>query len=98
MDIQTSIGLDSYYCRFIEGFSRIDYLIISLQKKGRIFKRKVDSQHSFKQLKHLLISTLLLKVVDLENEFIVSIDACQGGVGGVLMHDGKLIAYESQKL
>ena len=36
-DVQSFMGINSYYQRFIEGFSRIMNLINSLQKKGKKF-------------------------------------------------------------
>ena len=36
-DVQSFMGITGYYWRFIEGFSRIENLITSLQKKGKKF-------------------------------------------------------------
>jgi hypothetical protein len=36
-DIQSFMGITIYYCRFIEGFSKIAYPIMTLQKKGTKF-------------------------------------------------------------
>jgi hypothetical protein len=40
----------------------------------------------------------VLKIVDLEANFLMCIDACKEGLGGVLMQKGSVICYESQKL
>lgn len=40
----------------------------------------------------------ILKVVDPKKEFTVCTYACKEWVGGVLMQEGKVIAYESLKL
>ena len=43
--------------------------------------------------------TPILKVADLEKDFVVCTDACNEGLGGVLMiKEGHVIAYESRKL
>jgi len=97
-NIHSFMGLSGYYRHFIERFSRITYPITSLQKKGRSFKRKSECQRSFEQLKNLLIKTLVLKVTDPEKEFTVYADASEEDVGGVLMQEGRIIAYESRKL
>jgi len=34
-------------------------------------------------------------VVGPEKELVVYIDACKGGAGGVLMQEGRVLAYES---
>jgi hypothetical protein len=49
-------------------------------------------------LKYLLTHAPVLKIVDLDNEFLVCTDACKEGLGGVLMQEGHVICYESKKL
>lgn len=34
LEVRSSMGIIGYYCRFIEGFSKLAYPITSLQKKG----------------------------------------------------------------
>ena len=46
----------------------------------------------------MLTSAPILKIVDLEGNFLVCTDACKQGIGGVLMQDGHVISYESRKL
>lgn len=97
-DIRSFMGLAGYYRRFVEGFSRVAYPITSLQKKGKVFKWTADCQRSFEQLKHLLTTAPVLCVADPEKEYVVCTDASKEGVGGILMQEGKVIAYESRKL
>lgn len=40
----------------------------------------------------------VLKIADLDKEFIVCIDAYKIGLGGVLMQEGQVICYKSRKL
>ena len=49
-------------------------------------------------MKELLITTPILKVADPDKEFVVCIDSCNEGFGGVLTQEGHVIAYESRKL
>eukprot|EP00253_Pinus_taeda_P006607 PITA_06607 len=98
VDIRSFMGLAGYYQRFVEGFSRVAYPITSLQKKGKAFRWTADCQRSFEQLKHLLTTAPVLCVADPEKEYVVCTDASKEGVGGVLMQEGKVIAYESRKL
>lgn len=53
---------------------------------------------TFDQLKEKLTTTPILKVLDLEGDFIVIMDALGEGLGDVLMQDGRFIIYESRKL
>lgn len=94
VDIRSFMGLAIFYCCFIGGFSRIAYPVTFVQKKGIMFKWAVECQHNFEQLKQLLTSTPMLKVVELEKEFIICTYACQEGVGGFFMRDGKVVACE----
>ena len=50
-DVQSFMGITSYYQRFIEGFSRITNLITSLQKKGKKFDWNQKCKERFKKLK-----------------------------------------------
>eukprot|EP00253_Pinus_taeda_P018429 PITA_18429 len=97
-DIRSFMGLAGYYRRFVEGFSRIAYPITSLQKKGKVFKWTPECQQSFDRLKHLLTTAPILSIADPNKDYVVCIDASKEGVGGVLMQEGKVIAYESRKL
>eukprot|EP00253_Pinus_taeda_P015686 PITA_15686 len=97
-DIRSFMGLAGYYRRFVEGFSRVAYPITSLQKKGKIFKWTAECQRSFEQLKHLLTTAPILSIADPNKDYVVCTDASKEGVGGVLMQEGKVIAYESRKL
>jgi len=46
----------------------------------------------------LLTHAPVLKVADPDKDFVVCIDACKRGLGGVLMQDGQVVCYESRKL
>ena len=52
----------------------------------------------FKKLETLLTTTKILIIVNPNKYFIVCIDACNDGLGGVLNQEGHIIAYESRKL
>lgn len=97
-DVRSFMGLAGYYRRFVEGFSRVAFPITSLQKKGKAFHWTTSCQKSFEQLKHLLTTAPILRIADPDKDYIVCMDASKEGVGGVLMQEGKVIAYESQKL
>ena len=79
------MGLVGYYRRFIEGFSKVAHAITSLQKKGIKFEWTSKCEESFQRLKNLLTSAPVLKVADLEKDFVVCTDACGQGIVGVLM-------------
>ena len=46
----------------------------------------------------MLTMTPILKVINMDVNFLVCTDASKEGLGGVLMQDGRVIAYISRKL
>ena len=52
---------------------------------------------SFNKLKHLLTIAPILKIVDPFKNFVVCTDACKEGLGGVLIQENYIVAYESRK-
>jgi hypothetical protein len=96
--VRSFMGLAGYYRIFIEVFSNISHPITSLQKKGVKFQWTLDCEKSFQHLKQLLTSAPILSIVDPNEDFIVCIDACKEGLGGVLSQNGFVVCYESRKL
>jgi hypothetical protein len=97
-EIRSFIGLAGYYRRFIEGFSNIAHPITSLRKKGVKFQWTLYCEKIFEHLKRLLTSAPIIRIIDSNKYFIVCIDACKEGLGGVLSQNGYAICYESRKL
>ena len=101
-EVQSFIGLASYYRRFIPNFSRIAKPIVHLSKKDVKFKWDDDCQTAFDELKKNLSSSPILTFPDFEKPFIVTTDASFEGIGGVLtqIRDKKHfpIAYYSRTL
>lgn len=46
----------------------------------------------------MLSTAPILSIADANKDYVVYTDAGKEGAGGVLMHEGKVIAYESTKL
>jgi hypothetical protein len=75
--VRSFMGLDRYYRRFIRGFSKIGNPINSLKRKGKNFLWLPKCEYSFQQLKQLLTTSLLLKIVDPKKDFMVCTNACK---------------------
>ena len=97
-DVRFFMGIAGYYRRFIEGFSKVAHPITSLQRKGMGFEWTPICEGSFQQLKNLLTSAPILKIANRGKYFVVCIDSCGQGLGGVLMQDNHVLCYESRKL
>jgi hypothetical protein len=98
IEVRSFMGLAGYYRIFIEGFSKIAHPITSFQKKGVKFQWTLDFEKSFQQLKNLLTSAPILRIVDPNEDFIVCIDAYKESLSGVLSQNGYVVCYESRKL
>jgi hypothetical protein len=55
-------------------------------------------EESFQQLKDILMSAMILNIVDRDEDFVVCIDACKEGLGGVLTQKDHVVCYEYRKL
>ncbi|XP_073153748.1 uncharacterized protein [Henckelia pumila] len=88
----------SYYRRFIQDFSKITLPLTSLTRKGVKFVWSEQCEKSFAELKERLISAPVLAIPKGTGLFVVYTDASKSGLGAVLMHDDKVIAYASRQL
>jgi hypothetical protein len=70
----------------------------SLLEKGREFKWDSKCQDIFNQLKLRLMSPQVLVMPDLQKGFHIYCDACDQGLGCVLMQEGHVIAYAFRQL
>jgi hypothetical protein len=87
-EVRRFTGLAGYYQRFVEGFLKIENTITELQKKNKKFVWTEKCVEAFRRLKELLTMTPILKVSDINTDFLVCTDASKEGLGGVLMKDG----------
>jgi hypothetical protein len=97
-DVKYSMDIANYYRGFIKGFINIAHPITYLPKKGIKFEWTQECDENFQQLKKLLTSALIMKIVDSKKDFDVCTDACIEGLFGVLTQDKHVICYESRKL
>jgi hypothetical protein len=86
-EVCSFMGLEGYYRRFIEGFSKIENPITELLKKNNKFVWTEKCVEAFQRLKYMLTTTSILKVSDMNKDFLVCTDASKEGLGGVLMQD-----------
>jgi hypothetical protein len=76
-EVKPFMGIVGYYKRFIAGFSRIAHPITSLQRKEKKFRWTEECEERFQQLKQLLTSSPILRIADLNEDFLVCTDACK---------------------
>ena len=66
--------------------------------KGAKFEWSQKCQDIFDKIKHLLTTTHILKLVDSYKEFIIYMENCKEGLGGVLLQEGHVVSYDSRKI
>jgi hypothetical protein len=72
--------------------------LTTLLEKGKEFKWDEKCQAGFEELKKRLTTAPVLIMPDIHKGFDVYCDASQQGLGCVLMHEGKVVAYASRQL
>ena len=96
--LRSFLGLANYYRRFIMGYSKIASSLMDLLKKERKWEWDAECQATFQKLKDAITSKPVLRLPDLEFPFEVHMDVSNRALGGVLVQEGHLVAFESQKL
>ena len=96
--LRSFLGLAGFYRRFVRDFSTIAAALNDLTKKGVPFVWGAAQDAAFDELKRRLISAPLLMLPNFNKQFDIECDASGIGIGGVLMQEGKPIAYFSEKL
>jgi len=91
-------GLAGFYRRFVKDFSTIAAPLNELTKKGVAFNWREPQEIAFQELKKRLTKAPLLVLPDFTKTFEVECEASGIEIGGVLMQDGKPVAYFSEKL
>ena len=95
-EIRSFLGMAGYYRRFIEGFSKLAKPMTALLEKNAKFVWTKQCQDSFEELKKRLTSAPVLILPDLTKSFSIYCDASRQGLGGVLMQEGRVVAYASR--
>ena len=97
------LGMASYYRRFCKNFSSVASPLTALTSSKVKFLWTDECNVSFEQLKSLLCSNPVLQSPDFSRPFVLQVDACDTGAGGVLLQesvdDGFLhpVCYTSSK-
>jgi hypothetical protein len=92
------LGLAGFYRHFVRDYSTIAAPVNDLTKKGIPFYWGVAQEHSFNSLIDKLTHAPLLQLPDFSKTFEFECDTSGIGIGGVLLEEGKPIAYFSEKL
>jgi transposase InsO family protein len=101
-DVKASLGLCTYYRRFVEGFADRAAPLYELLTKNKTFKWTNRCQQSFDDLKVALTSAPVLGMPNETDPFVLDTDASDEAIGAVLsqVQEAKetVIAYASRRL
>ena len=97
-DVQFFLGLAGYYRKFIKNFSSIAKPLSKLTQKDTIFDWTLNCEKAFYDLKNALISPPVLRFPNFKEQFTLTTDASNQGLGAVLSQNGHPCLFISRTL
>ena len=102
-ELRSFLGLCNYFRRFIKGYALKTYPMTQLLKKKAwkdkdAFKKDALCRDAFKVIKRALVTAPVLAHYDPTKKIELVCDASKVALGGVLLQEGRPVAYESRKL
>lgn len=95
--LRSYLGFTGYYRRFIRQYAQIAAPMTNLLKKQQ-FKWTEEATEAFNNLKHILTTAPVLIYPDFQKPFMIETDACDVGVGAILLQLEHPVAFYSKKL
>jgi hypothetical protein len=97
--LRSFLGLASSYRKFIKNFAKIAAPLTNLLKKSAVtYEWEGACDEAFETWKGILVKAPVLKLPDFDKYFEIHFDASDFAIGGVLVQEGKPVAFENKKL
>lgn len=97
-ELRSFLGLANYYRCFIFSYSAIATPLTDLLKKNHEWKWTDSCKTAFEKLKAAITNESVMALPDFTKAFQVHTNASDFAIGGFLMQECHLIAFESRKL
>ena len=97
-DVRRFLGFVQYLSKFIPNMSTVDAPLRDVMKRNVDFYWHKQQQRSFDELKELCCNTPVLAYYDVTKDVTIQCDASSYRLGGVVLQDGRPIAYTSRAL
>lgn len=97
-ELRSFLGLAGYYRKFMRHFGIVSRPLTNLLKNGCLFVWTPEHDVAFAALKSSLSTAPVLALPDFAFPFAIETDACDSGVGAVLMQKEHPLAFISKVL
>lgn len=97
-EMLTFLGMVNYLSKFLPNLSSVSEPLRRLTHEGVEFIWTDEQTVSFETVKKLVTSAPVLQYFDGSKETVIQCDASSTGLGGVLLQDGRPVAFASRTL
>ena len=97
-EVATFVGLATYFGRHVENFAEISAPLEEAKKKSSKFVWTEECQRAFETLRRKLSEQPVLKPFDIEKESVVTTDASEVAISGILEQEGHPCLFVSRQL